>query len=392
MTVADISPPERPRVAFVTDIPTPYMTAVMSALAGRVDLVAVFCSAEGTRGLRWDLSDLPFRHEIVGGRVRRRPAQTSGTDLYLSPRLLRALFRHAPDAVITSAFSIPSLYAAAYCAIRNAPLIIHSDGTEHSEEPLSGLQRASRALLVPLADGAAANSKPAAERFRQLGFAPDRVHLALHSTNVEPFLAAGDGRDYGRPGELRVVATGRLIASKGLDRLLRAFALAVAQRPGITLRLVGSGPAEAELRQLADELGVRVTFDGFVDQYALPGVYAAAEAYVFPTLKDTFGITLLEAAASGLPIVASPYGGATLDLIEDERTGLIRDPYDHALLAGALVRLADSPELRRRLGEAARETARMRTPEATAAAYAGAVVAARRRRRPRLPRARRSRP
>jgi glycosyltransferase involved in cell wall biosynthesis len=361
------------RVAFVTDIPTPYMSTVMAALAERVDLVAIFCSAEGTRGLGWDLGELPFRHEIVGGLKRRRPIHTGGTDLHLSPRVLSSLFRHAPDAVITGAFSIPSAYAAAYCAIRRAPLIIHSDGTEHSEEPMSRLQRASRAILVPLADSAAANSKPAAERFRQLGFAPERVRLVPHSTNLQPFLDAGEGREHGRPGALRVLATGRLISRKGIDHLLRAYALANAQRPGITLRIVGSGPDEPALRRLAGELGVTPDFDGFVDQPHLPAAYAEAQAYAFPTLRDPFGIVVLEAAASGLPIVASPYGGATLDLIEDEHTGMVRDPRDHDAVAAALVRLADDPELRRRFGDAARQEARQRTPEATAAGYANAV-------------------
>jgi glycosyltransferase involved in cell wall biosynthesis len=389
VTAAHVSPPGRPRVAFVTDIPTPYMTAVMAALAERVDLVAIFSSAEGTRGLGWELGDLPFRHEIIGGLMRRRPVHTGGIDLHLSPRVLSALFRHAPDAVISGAFSIPSVYAAAYCAVRNVPLIIHSDGTQHSEEPMSRLQRASRTMLVPLADAAAANSKPAAERFRQLGFAPDRVRLVPHSTNLQPFLEASEGRDHGRPGELRVLATGRLISRKGLDHLLRAYAIARAERDGITLRIVGSGLAEPELRRLAHELGVNVDLDGFVDQLHLPAAYAEAQAYVFPTLRDPFGIVVLEAAASGLPIVASPHGGATLDLIEDGRTGLVRDPLDHAGLAAALVRLADDPDLRRRLGDAARDEARDRTPDATAAGYVEAVSEALQRRRPRFWRARR---
>jgi glycosyltransferase involved in cell wall biosynthesis len=361
------------RVAFVTDIPTPYMNTVMAALAQRVDLVAIFCSAQGTRGLGWELGELPFRHEIIGGLKRRRPVHTGGTDLHLSPRVLSALVRHSPDAVITGAFSVPSAYAAAYCAVRRAPLIIHSDGTEHSEEPLSRLQRASRTILVPLAAAAAANSKPAAERFRQLGFAPERVHLVPHSTNLGPFLDAAEGRDRGRAGELRVLATGRLISRKGIDHLLRAYALAAEQRPGIALRIVGSGPAEPGLRRLAAQLGVSPEFAGFVDQPHLPAAYAEAEAYAFPTLRDPFGIVVLEAAASGLPIVASPHGGATPDLIEDERTGLVRDPRDHQAFAAALVRLADEPALRRRLGDAARDEARSRTPEASAAGYAEVV-------------------
>ena len=373
MTDLHQSPDGRPRVAFVTDIPTPYMTAVMASLAERVDLVAIFCSAQGTRGLDWDLGALPFRHEVVGGLKRRRPVHTGGTDLHLSPRVLFELVRHRPDAVISGAFSIPTTYAALYCAARNVPLIIHSDGTEQSEEPMTRLQRASRKVLVPLAADAAANSKPAAERFQQLGFPPERIHLVPHSTNLRPFLEAGAGREHGRPGELAILSTGRLISRKGIDHLIRAYAIAASERPGIELRVVGTGPAEPELRQLASELGVNVDFAGFVDQPHLPAEYAAAEAYAFPTLRDPFGIVLLEAAASGLPIVASPHGGATLDLIEDERNGLVRNPVDHAALGTALVRLADDPALRKRLGDAARAAAGLRTPEAAASAYATAV-------------------
>jgi glycosyltransferase involved in cell wall biosynthesis len=390
VTAAHESPGDRPRVAFVTDIPTPYMTAVMASLAEHVDLVAIFCSSEGTRGLDWDLGALPFRHVIVGGLKRRRPVHTGGTDLHLSPRVLFELLRHRPDAVISGAFSIPTTYAALYCAARNVPLIIHSDGTAKSEEPMTRLQHASRKILVPLADQAAANSKPAAERFRQLGFASERVHLVPHSTNLHPFLEAGEGRDHGRAGELAILATGRLIARKGIDHLIRAYAIAVAERPGITLRVVGSGPAEPQLRQLAVELGVNVDFAGFVDQPHLPAEYAAAQTYAFPTLRDPFGIVLLEAAASGLPIVASPHGGATLDLIEDERDGLVRNPVDHAGFGSALVRLADDPELRARLGDAARAAARLRTPEAAASGYATAVSRALSRRRPDSRRLRRS--
>jgi glycosyltransferase involved in cell wall biosynthesis len=391
VTAARERPDGRPTVAFVTDIPTPYMAAVMASLAERVNLVVIFCSAEGTRGLDWGLGALPFRHEVVGGLKRRRPVHTGGTDLHLSPRVVFELSRHRPDVVISGGFSMPTTYAALYCAARNVPLIIHSDGTEESEEPMTRLQQASRKVLVPLADDAAANSKPAAERFRQLGFLPERVHLVPHSTNLDPFLEAGEGRHPGRAGELAILATGRLISGKGIDHLIRANAIAATERPGITLRVVGSGPAEPQLRQLAVELGVDVDFAGFVDQPHLPAAYAAAQAYAFPTLRDTFGIVLLEAAASGLPIVASPHGGATLDLIEDERNGLVRNPVDHADLASVFVRLADDPGLRERLGDAARATARLRTPEAAASGYATAVSRALSRRNPRSGRLRRGR-
>src|SRR4029078_12686329 len=89
-------------------------------------------------------------------------------------------------------------------------------------------------------------------------------------------------------------------------------------------------------------------FRGFVDQPGLPSVYAEADVFAFPTLDDPFGIVVLEAAASGLPIVASPFAGATLDLVEDGRSGFVVSPDDRDAWARALVTLAPGPPLRRR--------------------------------------------
>jgi len=131
------------------------------------------------------------------------------------------------------------------------------------------------------------------------------------------------------------------------------------------------------LRGLVRDLGItdRVRFRGFMSQEQLPRAYAEADAYAFPTLDDPFGIVLLEAAVSGLPIIASPRGGATPDLLDDGVSGLVRDPDDTASWTQALVALADDPALRERLGRAAHRATIHRTPDAAAAGYARAVAA-----------------
>jgi glycosyltransferase involved in cell wall biosynthesis len=363
-----------PRVTFVTDIITPYAVAVHRELARRVNLTVLFCSASGTRGLDWRFDELPFRHRVIEGLTIRR-SHPDATDFYLSPRILWAIGRSRPDVVITGGFSFPSVYAALYCALRGIPLLIHSDGTSASELGLGRLQQGARRVLVPRATGAVANSEPAAERFAELGFGPERIFRALHSTEVAPLHEVARGRAYGEAGRMRVLATGRFIARKGFDRLIRAYAVARRQRPGISLTLVGSGPEDERLRSLAAELETDVAFPGFADQRELPRYYAEADAYAFPTLDDPFGIVVLEAAAAGLPILGSPHGGATGDLVVDRVTGLVRDPDDLEGMAGALVALADDPELRRELGQAAYARTLDRTPDATADGYARAVHA-----------------
>jgi glycosyltransferase involved in cell wall biosynthesis len=366
-----------PRVAFLTDIVTPYMVAVLADLARRVELTALFCANTGTRAAEWALTEpLPFRHRVLGGPAIRRDVDT--VDLYLSPRVLAALAAERPAVVISGGFSLPTTFAAIYGRFAGARLIIHSDGTSRSEQEFGRLRLLARDLLLREAFACVGNSEPAAQRFIELGADPDRVFRAPHSTNIAPFHAvarrrAAAARSNEPPTVLHV---GRLIPRKGVDRLLRAVG-AVASDTPLRLVIVGSGPEEARLRELAAALGIEraVEFRGFVDQPGLPAVYAAADIFAMPTLDDPFGIVLLEAAAAGLPLVASPFAGASADLVEDGRSGFLANPDDTAAWSDALRRLARDPDLRMRLGARAHEVTLTRTPEHAANGYVEAVQA-----------------
>jgi glycosyltransferase involved in cell wall biosynthesis len=370
----------RVRIAFLTDIATPYMVAVLDALSHSAELTAVFCAHTGTRGMDWRVQ-LPFDHQVVDGLTIRRRTRDA-TDYYLSPRIVQALHRAHPQSVISGGFSIPSLYAAIYCRTRRIPLLIHSDGTAASEASISAAQLATRRLLRRVAWGAVANSEPAARRLIEIGFDPGRVHRAPHSAQLSPLWQVADTRPDGACSAtsetpLRLLSVGRLIARKGHQALLRAVSQARRQGAEVELTVVGTGPQERRLRALAAELGVPVRWRGFVDQPELPAVYAAADAFAFPTLAgDPFGIVVLEAAAAGLALIASPRGGATEDLIVDGVNGLIVDPADTAAMAAAVARLAGDPQLRRSLGRAASAATRDRTPAACAGGYLEAVRAA----------------
>lgn len=362
-----------PRVVFLTDIPTPYIIEIMRELSSRVDLLCLFCAASASRGMNWNLErKLGFRHFMIGGARIKRSADT--TDYYISPRIFWRLVRARPDAIISGGFSIPSFYACLYCKLSGAKLIIYSDGTSAYEKSLGWLQGVARKILVPRVSAFIAKSKPAADRFEELG-AKGRIFLAPHTTNLAPLLAIGASRDWSDSGELRLLSAGRLIPRKGLRYLIRALAAMRPVRRPVKLTIVGSGPEEAELKELVRSLGVDgVCFAGFVDQDELPGYYAAADAFVFPTLEDPYGIVLLEAAASGLALVASEHAGATQDFVEDGESGLTFDPRDEHALAELIARLADSPKLVQDLGIAAYNVARLRTPDRTAEKYVSAIL------------------
>ena len=122
--------------------------------------------------------------------------------------------------------------------------------------------------------------------------------------------------------------------------------------------LAGGGP---EQPRLAARLGERATFLGWLQGEALAAAYASADAFCFPSETDTFGQVVLEAKASGLPVVAVAVGGPR-ELITDGRDGLLRRA-DAQELGGALLSLAGSAPLRHRLGTAARRSVEARTWE-----------------------------
>jgi glycosyltransferase involved in cell wall biosynthesis/predicted metal-dependent phosphoesterase TrpH len=160
------------------------------------------------------------------------------------------------------------------------------------------------------------------------------------------------------PGEIKVLYAGRLTREKGVDLLAESFLRARDADPRLHLLLAGGGPEEGELRA---RLGEHATFLGWLGGEELACAYASADAFLFASSTDTYGQVILEAGASGLPVVAVAEGGPAA-LIENRHTGLLcRPDPDH--LAGALLQLASSPALRHQLGAAAVNAARGRSWE-----------------------------
>lgn len=363
------------RITFVTDIVTPYMVAVLEQLSRRCRLAVIFCSQTGTRGMEWEV-DIPFPHVVVDGMTIRR-RHPDATDYYFSPRILSEIVRSRPDAVITAGFSFPSLYAALYGLTRRVPVIVQSDGTARSEAVLDARNAIARKILRPITWGAVGNSRPATERFAEIGYPQSRIFLAPHSTNLEPLWKVASRRTTRREGPLRLLVVGRLIPRKGVALLLQACAAAQDRGVALELTVVGTGPEEAALRSQAEQTGVSVRWLGFVGQEAMPRVYAEADALAFPTLDDPFGFVLLEAAASALPAIASVHAGATAELVEDGISGLVVEPQNIESMTDAIECVALDPQLRERMGQAVSAVTRHRTPEAAAMGYLTAARSAR---------------
>ena len=197
------------------------------------------------------------------------------------------------------------------------------------------------------------------ERLEFLEIDPARIGRWDRGVDLERFDPAL--RDPGAlPGEIKILYAGRLTREKGAELLADAFEAARGRDPRLHLVLAGGGPEEQMLRE---RLGEHATFLGWCYGADLARVYASADVFLFASRTDTFGQVVLEAQASGLPVVAVGEGGPA-SLIEHGETGLLADP-DPDALAGAIAQIVNAPLLAERLRRAALAAVRTRTWDAS---------------------------
>ena len=154
-------------------------------------------------------------------------------------------------------------------------------------------------------------------------------------------------------------SVGALTPEKGHALLIDAFAKLGQKISNCRLLLAGEGRLRAELERQAQEagLGSAIVFAGFVAE--VESVYAAGDLFVFPSLSEGAGSSLIQAMAYGLPVLALARGGMA-EIIEDGRTGILVQETNAEALASAAVRMLQDSEFRERSARAARETAASR--------------------------------
>lgn len=150
---------------------------------------------------------------------------------------------------------------------------------------------------------------------------------------------------------------GKLSRGKGIDILLRAVPAVVEKYPTVCILIVGEGPERDYLEGLAAQMEIRArtVFPGFLDD--IPGILAAVDILVLPSLKEAAGGVVREAMAARKPVVASRVGGLPESVV-DGKTGFLVSPEDHEALGRSIIELLDNPVLRERFGKAGREQAK----------------------------------
>jgi glycosyltransferase involved in cell wall biosynthesis len=323
-----------------------HISLLLPALVKSFDVVV---GAHGPGPLRQAALDagarfVPLRH------VRRRVQPLR--DLLGLIELVRLCRRERPDVIYANSAKAALLGRLAGALTRVPVRIANAHGWAFSTHPGSTawLYLLGERLMRPLTSVTVCVSE--SERTRGLeakACRPDRtvvIYNGIDTTSASPSRA-----DSVVPV---LVSVGRFKAPKDFLTLVRAFS----ELPpgGFSVRLIGSGPEQSTVAAAIRELGLTEAVELLGDRDDVPELLAEADIFVLSTLSEGLPMTVLEAMAAGVPVVASDVGGVP-EVVVHEETGLLVPAGDSRALGSALARLIAQPELRRRFGAAGRARA-----------------------------------
>ncbi len=383
---------------FLGDGSGPFIRDLARGLVRGGDRVAVLAPHAAGLAAGWDDGGVEVRtfryapegREVLGyGRSLEADERVRGGAAAVAPLYAlaarRAIGRLAWERrfdLVHAHWVVPNGLVAAVADSGGAPLAVGLHGSDVFLAEKPGVRKLARWALrrTTLLTGC---SPELVQRVCAVGFPARRARVIPYGVDVDVFSPDLERRGVWRArlgvpeGATLVLGVGRMATKKGFQVLLEALPGLLA-RPEVHVVLAGGGDRLEEFRTAAGEWAGRVHFPGGVRHDELPDLFRAADVFVLPAVHDPSGNVdglpnvILEAMASGLPVVASGISGIPLAVVDGE-TGILVEEGDAAALAGALGRLVREPGIGREMGARGRERAVAElTWDAVAARYRAA--------------------
>jgi glycosyltransferase involved in cell wall biosynthesis len=232
------------------------------------------------------------------------------------------------------------------------PIICHLQG----QDPMTSLDR----LLIPAVDRFIVLNNQALSLYRQY-ISPNKIVVIPNAVITDDYSTASPCATKFQIKSPAVGVVGRLVRWKGQDTLVRAIPHVLKEVPNATFYIVGAADPpdesdfEDQLKALASELGVTssVVFTGWAND--TKPIFKQLDVSVCSSINpEPFGLVLVESMVLGTPVVATRQGGP-LDIITDEKDGLLYDPGNHVALSKSIIKLLTDVELRQKMSLAGRE-------------------------------------
>jgi glycosyltransferase involved in cell wall biosynthesis len=282
----------------------------------------------------------------------------AGAPVGAQRRLVRSFFRQHKVSLVLAEFGPTGAALREICRALAIPLVVNFHGYDATVMPKLARIRAAYALLARDAAGFICGSKHFRETVVAAGIPKERITVIPCGVRTDSFAV--------RPGRAgcRLVAVGRLTPKKAPLATLQAFSEARRTCPNLRLDVIGDGPLKFDCADFVAQQGLSecVTLHGACDHDTVRAILGAADIFVQHSIiapngdTESQGISLVEAMASALPVVATDHNGFSETVLQG-KTGFLVPEHDVAGMASRIVYLAQNPDIRQRLGLAGRERA-----------------------------------
>lgn len=326
------------KAMLITNIPAPYRVPVFERVGSMdgFDFCVIFATSnEANR--KWGTTNLRFRHITLEGT--RTIAKSDGFNyVHFNWSLWPTLTKESPDLVILGGLNPIHLLGWLWCVTHGKHFAFLTDGWSYSEKDLGMMHRLLRKALYPKASAMLGPSQKSMDHYRTFGVRPERLfqtHLCADNERFQSAAKSWESREYHL-----------LFSGTFTERKMPLFFAGVCQVlkqaiPNLRVQIIGSGELEATLLAQLEAHNIDVTFSGYAPQSDLPGIYANAKLFLFPTLFDAWGVVANEALAAGTPVITTPYSGAADELVIHNNNGYVIEPDVQPWAQKALMLLND---------------------------------------------------
>jgi glycosyltransferase involved in cell wall biosynthesis len=324
---------KKKKLVIIHPSPYPVKLPMFDIVCAKTDGVILFSSKYSIDHPEWDidkiLSQFRFKYKLIlGFRIGR---------IDIRPFVFFYLMYYNPEVVVTTEFNLQTVFALIYAKIFHRKILIQSNATSYTGATFPKRRRF-REWLVHRCDGFIANSSETKKYLYELGADPDRVFISIQTIDVHKWKRSAeiwrDSKDeikseLGLKNKV-ILYVGILEQRKGIHFLLEAYRNVIENLKNTSILIIGGGSEEVRLKEYCRQNGLaeNVVFAGYKQPSELPKYYALSDLFIFPTLWDPFGLVVIEALASGLPVLCSFYAGAAEDLIREGNNGYILEPRD----------------------------------------------------------------
>jgi glycosyltransferase involved in cell wall biosynthesis len=372
-------------VVILTEIIAPYRIPVFNALARHagIDMHVIFLAETDPIRRQWLVykDEIRFSYEVLPS----WRGQFGKHNVLLNRGLGAVLRRLSPDAVLCGGYNYLASWQLMWWARRNrVPFLLWIESTARDQRNGRYFAEFLKTRFVRRCNGLVVPGQSSFEYARSFGVREKSIFIAPNAVDTELFASESDAirqnasvhRQALRLPRRFFFFAGRLVPEKGVFDLLDGYGKLNPQlRSEIGLVLAGDGISRSELVQRASAIKPgSVHFAGFVHREQLASYYGLAEAFVFATHSDPWGLVVNEAMACALPIISSNAAGCAADLVEDHWNGRVVPAGDSQRLSSAMDEMARDAPLRSLMGQRSRQRIQQYSPEACAGGIAEAVL------------------